>query len=145
MSSQLGWHYRIRLKQDSWIWRAGKGWRQLKDVPLNRGDALCFHNVKLHKSQWFGPVHVVPDWLGLGENGFRDRMVVDLPGALYRKPRSAIGHGLTKTTSETDLLIGVQNTDLPIYAGYTGLVLSVNQVIWIWVALEVPVSIYRND
>jgi hypothetical protein len=25
---------------------------------LNRGEALCFHNVKLHKSQWFGPVHV---------------------------------------------------------------------------------------
>jgi len=58
MSSQLGWHYRIRLKRDTWIWRAGKGWRQLKDFSLNRGEALCFHNVKLHKSQWFGPVHV---------------------------------------------------------------------------------------
>jgi hypothetical protein len=58
MSTQLDWHYRIRLKRDTWIWRAGKGWRQLKDFPLNRGEALCFHNVKLHKSQWFGPVHV---------------------------------------------------------------------------------------
>jgi hypothetical protein len=66
MSTQLGWHYRImpsatlreRLKRDTWIWRTGKGWRQLKDFPLNRGEALCFHNVKLHKSQWFGPVHV---------------------------------------------------------------------------------------
>jgi hypothetical protein len=59
MSSQLGWHYRIRLKRDTWIWRAGKGGRQLKDFSLNRGEALCFHNVKLHKSQWFGPVHIV--------------------------------------------------------------------------------------
>ena len=58
MSTQLGWRYRIRLKRDTWIWRVGKGWRQLKDFPLNRGEALCFHNVKLHKSQWFGPVHV---------------------------------------------------------------------------------------
>ena len=58
MSTQLGWHYRIRLKRDTWIWRAGKGWRQLKDFHLSRGEALCFHNVKLHKGQWFGPVHV---------------------------------------------------------------------------------------
>ena len=58
MSTQLGWHYRIRLKRDTWMWRVGKGWQQLQDFPLHRGEALCFHNVKLHKSQWFGPVHV---------------------------------------------------------------------------------------
>ena len=27
---QLGWHYRIRLRSTTWIWRAGKGWCQLK-------------------------------------------------------------------------------------------------------------------
>jgi len=53
-----GWHYRIRLKQDAWIWRAGKGWHQLKDFHFQRGEALCFHNVKLHKEQWYGPVHL---------------------------------------------------------------------------------------
>ncbi len=58
MTRQLGWHYRIRLKRDTWIWRVGKGWRQLKDFHLNRGEALCFHTVKLHKGEWFGPVHV---------------------------------------------------------------------------------------
>ena len=58
MSTPLGWRYRIRLKRDTWIWRVGKGGRPLKDFPLNRGEALCFHNVKLHKSQGFGPVHV---------------------------------------------------------------------------------------
>ncbi len=59
MSTQLGWHYRIRLKGDTWIWRTGKGWCQLKDFHFKRGEALCFHNVKLHKGQWYGPVHVV--------------------------------------------------------------------------------------
>ena len=28
---QLGWHYRIRLRSTTWIWRAGKGWCQLKE------------------------------------------------------------------------------------------------------------------
>lgn len=56
---QLGWHYRIRLKSDTWVWRVGKGWRQLNALHLNRGEALCFHNVKLHKGQWFGPVHLI--------------------------------------------------------------------------------------
>lgn len=31
----LGWHYRIRLKRDAWMWRASKGWCQLKDFHLN--------------------------------------------------------------------------------------------------------------
>ncbi len=31
MTIQWGWHYRIRLKKDTWIWRPGKGWCQLKD------------------------------------------------------------------------------------------------------------------
>lgn len=58
MSTELGWHYRIRLKRDTWIWRVGKGWRQLKTFHLQRGEARCFHTVKLHKQQWHGPVHV---------------------------------------------------------------------------------------
>ncbi|WP_293085251.1 transposase [Moorena sp. SIO4A1] len=59
MTTQWGWHYRIRLKKDSWIWRAGKGWCQLKDFHFKRGEALCFHNVKLHKEYWYGGVHLV--------------------------------------------------------------------------------------
>jgi len=58
ITSQLGWHYRIRLKRDSWIWRQGYGWCQLKDFHFQQGEALCFHNVKLHKGQGFGPVHI---------------------------------------------------------------------------------------
>lgn len=59
ISTQLGWHYRIRLKANTWIWRKGKGWCQLNDFHFNRGEALCFHNIKLHKKQWYGPVHLV--------------------------------------------------------------------------------------
>ena len=54
-----GWHYRIRLKKDTWIWRTGKGWSQLQDFHFQRGEALCFHQVKLYKQLWFGPVHVI--------------------------------------------------------------------------------------
>ena len=58
-TGQLGWHYRIRLKSSTWIWRAHKGWHQLKEFHFARGEALCFHNVKLHKTQWYGPVHLI--------------------------------------------------------------------------------------
>lgn len=59
LTTQQGWHYRIRLKQSSWIWRVGKGWCQLNAIHLNRGEALCWHSVKLHKTQWYGPVHLI--------------------------------------------------------------------------------------
>ena len=59
LTIQLGWHYRIRLKSDCWIWRLGKGWCQLKDFHLNRGEALCLHNISLHKQQCFGPVQLI--------------------------------------------------------------------------------------
>jgi hypothetical protein len=59
LSTQLGWHYRIRLKSDSWLWCSGKGWVQLKDFHCSLGQALCLHNVYLHKGQAYGPIHVV--------------------------------------------------------------------------------------
>ena len=59
LARRLGWHYRIRLKSNSWVWRSNRGWSQLKAFHLKRGEALCFHTVKLHKQQWYGPVHVI--------------------------------------------------------------------------------------
>ncbi|WP_293037428.1 transposase [Moorena sp. SIO1F2] len=59
MTNQWGWHYRIRLKKDTWIWRAGKGWCQLKDFHFKPGEALCFHNVRIHKEHWYGSVHLI--------------------------------------------------------------------------------------
>ena len=58
-TAQLGWHYRIRLKSTTWVWRAHQGWSQLKDFHFAPGEARCFHTVKLHKTQWYGPVHLI--------------------------------------------------------------------------------------
>jgi hypothetical protein len=58
-TAKLNWHYRIRLKNDCWIWRPGKGCCQLKDFHLERGEAICFQNVKLHKEERYGPVHII--------------------------------------------------------------------------------------
>lgn len=58
ITTQLGWHYRIRVKRNTWIWRAGHGWCQLKAIHLQRGEAFCWHTVKLHKGEWYGPLHV---------------------------------------------------------------------------------------
>ncbi len=58
LTKQWHWHYRIRLKKDVWVWCKGKGWRQLKDFHFQPGEALCFHNVYLHKGHWYGPVHI---------------------------------------------------------------------------------------
>jgi len=77
MSTELGWHYRIRLKRDAWIWRAGKGWRQLKDFYLQRREALCLHTVKLHKQEWYGPMYVAMSYNNL--NGEFWAIVTDEP------------------------------------------------------------------
>ncbi len=59
LTTQLGWSYRIRLKSNSWIWRGGKGWCQLQDYHLNLGQAICLHNLRLHKGAYYGVVHVI--------------------------------------------------------------------------------------
>lgn len=58
-TGQLGWHYRIRVKSDTWIWQTGKGWCQLKDFHCPRGSALCFHSVRIHKTERYGMVNVI--------------------------------------------------------------------------------------
>ncbi|MEM7594851.1 MAG: hypothetical protein AAF383_25710, partial [Cyanobacteria bacterium P01_A01_bin.83] len=54
LTHQLGWHYRIRLKSNTWIWRGNKGWIQLHNFHLNRGQAICLHNLRLHKGAYYG-------------------------------------------------------------------------------------------
>ncbi len=55
---QLAWSYRIRIKSDFWIWRPGKGWCQVKDFHLGRGQALLLQNVRIHKTDPYGPVNL---------------------------------------------------------------------------------------
>ena len=57
LTTQLGWHYRIRIKANTWIWR-GK-WCQPKNFHLDLGEAICLHNVQVHKSEFYGTVHVI--------------------------------------------------------------------------------------
>ena len=54
----LGWHYQVRLKSNSWVWRAGKSWQQLKQFHLGQGQALMLHNVNLHKRHSVDGVHL---------------------------------------------------------------------------------------
>ena len=58
LTRQWHWSYRIRLKKDTWIWRQGKGWQRLKEFHFQRGEALCFHGIRLYKSQYYGPLHL---------------------------------------------------------------------------------------
>ena len=58
LRSQLHWHYRIRIKSSAWVWRSGKGWHQLKQFHLARGQALMFHHVTLHKQHSVTGVHL---------------------------------------------------------------------------------------
>lgn len=55
---QLGWGYRIRLKASNWCWRRGYGWSRLSSFHLSAGEVLLMHTVRLHKTQFFGPVHL---------------------------------------------------------------------------------------
>lgn len=59
LMQQLSWHYRIRIKRDTWLWRPQSGWCQPTSFHLERGKALCFHNVRLHRQEKYGPVYVI--------------------------------------------------------------------------------------
>jgi hypothetical protein len=58
LTNKWHWHYRIHLKKDTCLWCRGKGWKQLKDFHFQRGEALCFHGVRLFKQEYYGPVHI---------------------------------------------------------------------------------------
>lgn len=64
LTHEWGWHYRIRLKRNGWIWRRGRGWQQLSAFHFGWGEALKLHHVYLHKDQRYGPVHLI-----VGRNG----------------------------------------------------------------------------
>lgn len=55
---QLGWHHRIRVKSDCWVWRPGKGWCQVRDLHLGRGQAMLLQNVRITKTDPNGPVYL---------------------------------------------------------------------------------------
>ena len=56
LTSQLGWCYRIRIKSNTW-WKGN--WCQPKSFHLNCGEAICLHNVQIHKGEFYGTVNVI--------------------------------------------------------------------------------------
>jgi hypothetical protein len=57
LTTELGWHYRIRIKSNNWIWHGN--WCQPKNFHLQCGEAVCLHNVRIHKGEYYGKVHVI--------------------------------------------------------------------------------------
>ena len=74
LTTQLGWHYRIRIKSNTWIWRGN--WCQPKSFHLHLGQVIYLHNVQIHKAdatprrrqaqgnahqagEFYGKVHVI--------------------------------------------------------------------------------------
>jgi hypothetical protein len=53
---QLGWKYRIRIKQDFWVCRPGKAPCQVRDFRLGLGVAVLLQGVKVTKMNPYGPV-----------------------------------------------------------------------------------------
>ena len=58
LTNELGWHYRIRLKEDCWLIRHGHRASQLKDFHLGAGEALFLKNVRIPKTALYGLVHL---------------------------------------------------------------------------------------
>ena len=54
----MGWHYRIRVKNDLWVLRPGKLPCQLRDYHLNLGNALFLQGVQITKINPYGPVNL---------------------------------------------------------------------------------------
>lgn len=54
---QLGWHFRIRIKQSLWVYRATKGGRTVKALMPPPGEARFLSHVWLTRQQ-FGPLHL---------------------------------------------------------------------------------------
>jgi hypothetical protein len=53
----LGWHFRIRIKSNFWIYRPGHGGFQVRDISLGCGQARFWHGVLLTIKRC-GPVHL---------------------------------------------------------------------------------------
>jgi hypothetical protein len=58
LRDELHWHFRIRVKSNSWIYRAGKGWIQLKSYHLALGEVVLLHYVTLTKAHALNGLHL---------------------------------------------------------------------------------------
>ena len=57
VATQLGWHFRIRLKSDTWVYLANGQRRQIRTLMPPVGKGRCYAHVWLTKQQ-YGPLHL---------------------------------------------------------------------------------------
>lgn len=58
LRDELGWHFRIRVKSNSWIHRPRKGWIQLNQYHLELGQAVLLQGVGLTKTHRLDGLHM---------------------------------------------------------------------------------------
>lgn len=58
LRDDLHWHFRIRVKSNSWIYRPSKGWKQLNQYHLALGEVLLLQSVTLTKTQALNGLHL---------------------------------------------------------------------------------------
>jgi hypothetical protein len=51
LRDELKWHFRIRVKSNTWIYRPHKGWKQLNQYHLAAGKSFLLHGITLTKSR----------------------------------------------------------------------------------------------
>jgi hypothetical protein len=58
LRDELHWHFRIRVKSNSWIHRPGKGWIQLKQYHLALGEVVLLDGASLSKTHALDQLHL---------------------------------------------------------------------------------------
>ena len=58
LRDELHWHFRIRVKRNSWIHRASKGWIQLNQYHLALGEVVLLQGVTLTKTHALDDLHL---------------------------------------------------------------------------------------
>lgn len=58
LRDELHWHFRIRVKSNSWIYRTGKGWIQLNQYHLALGEVVLLQGVTLTKTHRLAGLHL---------------------------------------------------------------------------------------
>ncbi len=51
LREELHWHFRIRVKSNTWIYRPGKGWKQLNQYRLALGEVVLLQGIILTKTK----------------------------------------------------------------------------------------------
>jgi hypothetical protein len=58
LRDELEWHFRIRIKSNSWIYRPAKGWKQLNQYHLDLAEVILLQGVTLNKTKSLSGLHL---------------------------------------------------------------------------------------